>query len=402
MRRRGSIQREKWNGSDRITCHRPNSRQSYLEALGAEGARLHVCSNRGDTDPDKRKEKMIMQSEKRRIRSTVKRTNAEKYLLISLTSFAATVILTRAGLQLAGFPQIGNSVLHIAHALWGGLLLIAAALLPLALANPWAFKASAYLSGIGIGLFIDEVGKFITQANDYFFPPALPIIYGFFLLIVLVYLYLRRPQNINPHKAMYGVLDGLKAALDGNLDVEEIGSLEEQLSVAQTSDQAEIASLASALSTYLTDHIRLLPISKRTKWEQFATKVETIGRNFGRRGHRNISYVVVVLWIMLVVGYIVVLMQGNPNIDPQVMRMQGLLLGIQAVTGGLLLAGLAAWILGNENRGSSLVIAGFLTSLVALQLIYFLISQFSAISATLIQLVILQAILSYRRWYLSS
>jgi divalent metal cation (Fe/Co/Zn/Cd) transporter len=37
----------------------------------------------------------------------------------------------------------------------------------------WAIQASALLSGIGIGLFINEVGKFITQTNDYFFPPAL-------------------------------------------------------------------------------------------------------------------------------------------------------------------------------------------------------------------------------------
>ena len=47
-------------------------------------------------------------------------------------------------------------MLHIAHALWGGLLLFVAVLLPLALANRWAIKASALLSGIGIGLFIDE------------------------------------------------------------------------------------------------------------------------------------------------------------------------------------------------------------------------------------------------------
>jgi hypothetical protein len=38
-------------------------------------------------------------------------------LLTSLVSFGVTVILTRAFLQLTGFPQIGNSVLHIAHAL---------------------------------------------------------------------------------------------------------------------------------------------------------------------------------------------------------------------------------------------------------------------------------------------
>jgi hypothetical protein len=76
-------------------------------------------------------------------RSAVRRNDAEGYLLISLVAFAATVILTREFLQLTGFPQIGNSVLHIAHALWGGLLLFVAVLLPLAFANRWALQASA-------------------------------------------------------------------------------------------------------------------------------------------------------------------------------------------------------------------------------------------------------------------
>jgi hypothetical protein len=67
-----------------------------------------------------------------------------------------------------GYPQIGNDVLHIAHALWGGLLLLVALMLPLAFANRRFLQASAWLGGVGAGLFIDEVGKFITQANDYF------------------------------------------------------------------------------------------------------------------------------------------------------------------------------------------------------------------------------------------
>lgn len=152
------------------------------------------------------------------------------------------MIFTRVYLQLTGFPQLGNSVLHIAHALWGGLLLFVAVFLPLALANRWAITASALLSGIGIGLFIDEVGKFITQTNDYFFPPALSLIYGFFLLNAVVYLYLRRPHREDPRHAMYHAFEGLQDALDGDLDTEEAARIEAQLALAKQSDRDEIVS----------------------------------------------------------------------------------------------------------------------------------------------------------------
>ena len=104
-------------------------------------------------------------SPERGVRSPVKREGAERYLLLSLVSFAASVIVTRTFLELTGYPQIGNSELHIAHVLWGGLLLFIASLLPLILSNRWAFNTSAILSGVGVGLFIDEVGKFITQSK---------------------------------------------------------------------------------------------------------------------------------------------------------------------------------------------------------------------------------------------
>ena len=74
-----------------------------------------------------------MRQKQKKIRSAVRRDQAESYLLTSLVGFAATVIITRVFLELSGYPQIGNDVLHIAHALWGGLLLFVAALLPLAL-----------------------------------------------------------------------------------------------------------------------------------------------------------------------------------------------------------------------------------------------------------------------------
>jgi hypothetical protein len=205
-------------------------------------------------------EATFMSNEKKKIRSVVRREHAEKYLLISLVAFGLTIIVTRVGLQLTGFPQLGTSVLHIAHAIWGGLLLFPAVLLPLALSNRWAFQASALLSGIGIGLFIDEVGKFITQTNDYFFTPALSLIYGFVLLNVFVYLYFRRPDQKDPRKAMYHVLERYQEALDGGLDTEEAAKIEAQLAIAKQSNRGEIVTLANAISGILqTEKEHLAP-----------------------------------------------------------------------------------------------------------------------------------------------
>ncbi len=80
------------------------------------------------------------------VRAPVKRQYAEYYILLSLISFAASVTLTRLFLELTGYPQIGNSELHIAHVLWGGLLLFIASLVPLIFANRWAYSLGAFLS----------------------------------------------------------------------------------------------------------------------------------------------------------------------------------------------------------------------------------------------------------------
>ena len=128
----------------------------------------------------------------------MRREGAERYLFVTLVSFAATVIGTRWFLSLTGFPQIGGGDLHIAHALWGGAALFVAALLPILLAGRYVYLTAAAFAGIGIGLFIDEVGKFITAENDYFYPAAAPIIYATFLLAVLVWLRARAPHDPDP------------------------------------------------------------------------------------------------------------------------------------------------------------------------------------------------------------
>ena len=89
-------------------------------------------------------------------RSAVRRVEAERYLRYVLICFAATVITVRWLLSVTGYPRLAGGELHIAHVLWGGLLLFAAAVTPLIVANRWASEAGAILAGIGVGLFIDK------------------------------------------------------------------------------------------------------------------------------------------------------------------------------------------------------------------------------------------------------
>jgi len=332
-------------------------------------------------------------------RSIIQRHQAEKYILTSLIAFAGTVIITRAFLELTGYPQIGNSVLHIAHALWGGLLLIVAAYLPLVYGNRWALQASAILGGIGVGLFIDEIGKFITQANDYFFPPAFPLIYGFVLLNVLVYQYFRRSHAENPRCAMYHALEGLQALLDGGLDASKKAYIKAQLAIASQSKQAEIEILATALSSYLDDELSSLPPAKIGWWKQFTLWIDDVGKRIGRQSHRSIISVTLIGWEFLIVGYIITILQGTSNIDTQVLVWLYPLIGIQLVIGLLLLVAIYFWLGKREELGLRFGVSAFLTSLVGLQLLYFYISQFSAVTATILQLAILQIIFAYRRWY---
>jgi len=50
--------------------------------------------------------------------SGVQRSRADTYVLITLVTLAFSVIATRTFLELTGYPQIGGSTLHIAHAIW--------------------------------------------------------------------------------------------------------------------------------------------------------------------------------------------------------------------------------------------------------------------------------------------
>jgi len=131
----------------------------------------------------------------------------------------ATVVFTRGFLAATGYPQVGGSKLHIAHVLWGGLLLLAALIATLAFLSPATKPLAAIVGGVGFGLFIDEVGKFVTKDVNYFYRPAIAIIYVSFVGLFGVIRWLSRGRFTAREATLIG-LESLQRAAVGALSEE--------------------------------------------------------------------------------------------------------------------------------------------------------------------------------------
>ncbi len=203
--------------------------------------------------------------ENTRFHRPIRNLHAHSNVLLMLLAFAISVVGTRLFLEATGYPQLGNDTFHIAHALWGGVLLVVAALLTLTYVNRWVFQLASILAGAGVGLFIDEVGKFITQSNDYFFPLAAPLIYVFYLLTVFAYLYIRRNTTEGARADMYDVLVLIQEVLDDNFEESERDALVDRLrTVRDQTARRDLAVLAESLLQFVeSDAVTVIPDSSR-------------------------------------------------------------------------------------------------------------------------------------------
>ncbi|MDT5399316.1 MAG: hypothetical protein QOK33_2547 [Mycobacterium sp.] len=132
----------------------------------------------------------------------------EAFIIIAI----ATILLTRLYLQLSGYPQLGGGNLHIAHALWGGALMMLALIIGWLTMGFGMRVLCAVMGGIGFGLFLDEVGKFVTKDNDYFYGPSAEIMY---ILVVLILVGSRIVRDFRPLSAGECLASAAAIAADG-------------------------------------------------------------------------------------------------------------------------------------------------------------------------------------------
>ncbi len=165
----------------------------------------------------------------------VRNMNAGDLFELFLVAAVSAILVIRLYLELAGYPQLGGDSLHIAHMLWGGLLMAVAILLMLFFLGQSVDRWAAIIGGAGFGTFIDEIGKFVTQDNDYFYEPAVALMYVTFILIVLMTRLMRRGRY-SSNEYLLNALQLIEEVAVHDLDPEEQRQAMEYLKRANPQD----------------------------------------------------------------------------------------------------------------------------------------------------------------------
>jgi hypothetical protein len=353
-------------------------------------------------------------------RRLVARLAAERYMLLMLIGFAGAVLGTRVFLALTGYPQVGGGTLHIAHALWGGLLLFLAALIPLLVVNRVALTWAALLTGIGAGLFIDEVGKFITADNDYFFPAAAPIAYALFLLAVWLYVRVRDSRPRGARAQLHAALELLDDAVDAGLRERDRVQLRHRIARAAADPECRHLQPLSAALLEVT-RPGVLP-ARRHRPGRVPRLASALRAWLGRvltRGRLRVGLVVAlgVLGLIILSDLTVivavavdlrdgatgeVLTTANEFTQVDIEDRRGVLLLLlrallDVCVGAALLVAAGLLLRGVARRAARLAQASLLTSLSVVNLLVFYLDQFAAAVSALGQLAVLVAVQRYQR-----
>lgn len=223
-----------------------------------------------------------------------------------------TILLTRAYLAATGYPQVGGGSLHIAHALWGGAFMVVALTLLFLFIGHRLLHVAVLIGAIGFGLFLDEVGKFVTKSNDYFFAPAVAIMYVVIVVLVLATRVVQDTARTTPRDVLIASAAGTVEALSGGLTLRERERLVHALRTAQQqgADPQAVSGLLATLDTCQT-----LPPSL----------AERIGSRLTRDGESRLvgPYTVVVAAVALTGFCVFSLIEAALTIDDDLSRGTG-------------------------------------------------------------------------------
>lgn len=195
----------------------------------------------------------------------IRNIEAQNFFELFFVSAIASILLIRSYLFVTGFPKIGGENLHIAHMLWGGLFMLIALYLLLTYMGKLIGYTAAILGGIGFGTFIDELGKFITNDNNYFYQPTIALIYAIFIILYLIAHFSQKLHKFTQEEYLINALEIMKEAVLLDLDKKEQRSAMKLLKKCNQQNK-----LVQALEKMFKE-IETIPVSKPTLLDKIAS-----------------------------------------------------------------------------------------------------------------------------------
>ena len=308
----------------------------------------------------------------------VRSTKAVQHLTTFVVAGVSTILLTRLYLALTGYPQIGGDTgLHVAHVLPGGLLMLAAMWLQFSYVGPGPRPLAALVGGVGFGLFIDEVGKFVTSDNDYFFAPSAAIMYVVFTGFVVAAHFWRRRVPLSDAERVANT-DGLAGRLSEQRRAEVLHSLDGVRPAAGVRGVAEVRELLENVET----RAPAVPQRFEELWHR-------VGRGFARLSSSRFALPVMGFLLLAQIAWALAVLAGLVlSRTPHGVAVGGVLLGAGA---SAVFTATGLW--QGRRRGRRAAVESFqrsvLTSLLLTQVFLFAVSQFAATAGLLVDLVLL-------------
>ena len=232
--------------------------------------------------------------------------NSSIYMENFLISSVASILFIRIFLGITGYPHLGGESLHIAHMLWGGLLMMIAITLTLTFLNKEAKRTSSVVGGIGFGIFIDELGKFITHDNNYFFQPTFALLYVIFLLLIFGFKKITDSIQKDEKEYAMNALEILKEAIYYDLNCKEKQHILEYLEKSDENNQ-----IIQKLKI-LTQKLNTVPEAKLGK----LARLKQVIRSYYLKTIKNINFVRFLI-VVFIVGSGTNIITGVTNIFGQ-------------------------------------------------------------------------------------
>jgi hypothetical protein len=311
-----------------------------------------------------------------------------------------TILIVRTELYLTNYPQVGGHGLHIAHLLWGGLLMLIAQIILLAFVVPSARIVAAVLGGIGFGLFMDEVGKFVTSDNNYFFKPSAAIMYCVFIAIFVTVRQIDRGRVFTKREYLLNAIEMVKDVPMFRLGHERRGRALAMLARAEQSDP-----LVPHLRRMLDDPRALHAHREWPTTRVFRRIREGLIDAVERPGFQQLVIALICVWVAaLLIQIVAVTWFTTAYTHPQqVLRIGSKITNVPlgsgqrrflwwavtistAVAATFAIAGLVKLVQGQRERAFVLLERALLVSIFFTQVFAFVHTQFAAVVGLLIDL----------------